>query len=211
MAIKEVSYQIKLQLEREGNGIDINATSRVSEPTRAKKIPTSPKKKRFNPRVDPTVFFLEINNLSLNLDEFTFRVEKDKPVTIFDPVFEGAGSLAIRNVSLVIKVEIKKERVVKRGHERPRPVLQLDKLDVHIERIRLSFKETGLDWILNQVLKGFRDQVTGIVQDNLKEQIVNQVHILLEHANGFIDANPEQLTKILGITMDDIEETIVSV
>jgi len=211
MAIKEVSYQIKLQLEREEDGIDINATSRVSEPPRAKKILPSPKKKRFNPRVDPTVFFLEIKNLSLNLDEFTFRVEKDKPVTIFDPVFEGAGSLAIRNVSLIIKVEIRKERVVKRGHERPRPVLQLDKLDVQIERIRLSFKETGLDWILNQVLKGFRDQVTGIVQHNLKDQIVNQVHILLEHANGFIDANPEQLTKILGITMDDIEETIVSV
>ncbi len=87
--------------------------------------------------------------------------------------------------------------------------MQLEKLDVRIEKIKLTFKETGADWILNQVLKGFRDQITEIVQDNLKEQIVKQVHIVLEHVNGFIDANPDLLMRILGTTMNDLEETIV--
>ena len=73
------------------------------------------------------------------------------------------------------------------------------------------FTETGADWILNSVLKGFRRQTSEIVEAILKEQITHQVHNLLESANGFIDANPDVLMVALGITLKDLEESIVSV
>jgi hypothetical protein len=137
-------------------------------------------------------------------------VEKKLP-TIFDPVFEGGGSIKVKNMSLVLKVEIKKERVEKNGVELCRPVFHLTKLDVGLEKLKIVFTETGADWILNSVLKGFRRQTSEIVEAILKEQITHQVHNLLESANGFIDANPDVLMVALGITLKDLEESIVSV
>jgi hypothetical protein len=71
--------------------------------------------------------------------------------------------------------------------------------------------ETGADWILNAVLKGFSHKITEIVEENLKEQIVKQVHVVLGQMNGFIDSNPDLLMHVLGITMADIEESVVCV
>jgi len=201
-AIREVSYQIQLQKEREENGIEPPTPRQTSKPNTTK---------RFNPRLDPTVLFLEIKNLTLLLEEFGFRVEKGEPLTVFDPVFEGCGSITVKNVSITLKVEVKKERAFRGGIEMPRPVLQLAKFEVRLEKLKLEFMETGADWILNAVLKGFSHQITEVVQENLEEQIVKQVHTVLEQVNGFIDTNPDLLMNALGITMNDLEESIVCV
>jgi len=196
-AIHEVSHQIKMQKEREENG--------TVEPTPQNNT------KSFNPKVDPTVICLDIKNLTLLLNDFGFRVEKGEPLTIFDPVFEGCGSITVKNVSITLKVEVKKQRVYRGGIETPRPVFQLSKFEIKLEKLKLEFMETGADWILNAVLKGFSHKITEIVEENLKEQIVKQVHVVLEQMNGFIDSNPDLLMHVLGITMADIEESVVCV
>ena len=173
--------------------------------------PTQQPTKCFDPKLDPTVLFLDIKNLTLRLEEFGFRVEKGEPLTVFDPVFEGCGSITVKNVSITLKVEVKKERVFRDGRQTPRPVLQLAKFEVELEELNLEFMETGADWLLNTVLKGFSHQITEVVQENLKKQIVQQVHTVLEQVNGFIEANPDLLMSILGITLKDLEENIVCV
>lgn len=197
IAIRDVSYQISV-IERDG----------FVEP--AQPPPSRQPSYVFNPKVDPTVLFLDIKNLSMNLNEFTFRVEKKDP-SIFDPVFEGGGSIMVKNLSLALKVEIKKERVKKNGVEIYRPVFHLTTLDVGLQKLKIVFAETGADWILNSVLKGFRRQTSEIVEAILKDQITQQVHNLLESANGFVDANPDVLLVALGITLKDLDESIVSV
>ena len=179
IAIRDVSYQIS-HTDDNCNG-DTQSFSQQS---------LQQSQHVFNPKEDPTVLFLDIKNLTMNLNEFTFRVEKKEP-TIFDPVFEGGGSIMVKNLSLVLRVEIKKERVKKNGVELYRPVFHLATLDVGLEKLKIVFTETGADWLLNSVLKGFRRQTSEIVEAILKEQITQQVHSLLENANGFIDANPE--------------------
>ena len=198
IAIRDVSYQIS-----HTDDICNGGTKSFSQQS-------SQQRHEFNPREDPTVLFLDIKNLTMNLNEFTFRVEKKEP-TIFDPVFEGGGSIMVKNLSLVLKVEIKKERVKKNGVELYRPVFHLATLDVGLDKLKIVFTETGADWLLNSVLKGFRRQTSEIVEAILKEQITQQVHSLLENANGFIDANPDLLIGLLGITLDDLGESIVSV
>ena len=196
-AIREVSYQIQLQKEREEDGIlSLNTTNST---------------KIFNPRLDPTVLFLDIQNLTLRLEDFSFRVEKGQPLTIFDPVFEGRAGIIVKNVSITVKVKVEKERLIRDGVEISRPVLQLSMFDVKLEKLKLKFSQTGADWILNAVLKGFDQQITAVVQENLKEQIMKQVHTVLEQVNGLIESNPHLLMNALGITMKDLEESIVSV
>lgn len=158
--------------------------------------------KPFNPKIDATVLLLEIKNLTLHLDEFTFRVEKGQNATIFDPVFEGAGSLTVKNVCISLKVEVKK--AVKIGSRTEKPVFQLEMFDISLEKISIMFKETGADWVLNTILKGFRDQITQVVQENVKEQIKKQVQIALQHLNDMFDANPDLLLTILGTNLDDL-------
>jgi len=200
IAIRDVSYQISHTSDSRNGG----AQSVYQQPSR------QPSPNVFNPKEDPTVLFLDIKNLTMNLNEFTFRVEKKEP-TIFDPVFEGGGSIMVKNLSLALKVEIKKERVKKNGVELYRPVFHLTTLDVGLEKLKIVFTETGADWLLNSVLKGFRRQTSEIVEAILKEQITQQVHSLLENANGFVDANPDLLLVALGITLRDLGESIVSV
>ena len=197
IAVRDVSYQISHAGDNSNGG--------------AQPVHHHPAKQHvFNPKDDPTVLFLDIKNLTMNLNEFTFRVEKKEP-TIFDPVFEGGGSITVRNLSLALKVEIKKERAKKNGVELYRPVFHLTTLDVGLEKLKIVFTETGVDWLLNSVLKGFRNQISEIVEAILKEQITQQVHSLLENANGFVDSNPDLLLGALGITLKDLGESIVSV
>jgi hypothetical protein len=77
--------------------------------------------------------------------------------------------------------------------------------EISLEKLSISFRDTGADWVLNTVLKGFRDQITQVVQDNVKDQIKKQVHIALEHVNGMFEGNPDLLLNMLGITLDDLE------
>ena len=165
-AIREVSKQIQVHKEIEESGV-------------TPKFEQEPAVKPFNPSVDPTLLFLDIKKLTLCLHEFGFRIEKEHP-TIFDPVFEGSASIEVKNVSITLKVEIKKENVVRQGDEVPVPVLQLARYEVGIEQLQLEFMDTGADWLLNSVLNGLSLQITNIVQDNLKEQLETQVsHRLL--------------------------------
>ena len=117
----------------------------------------------------------------------------------------------MKNVSIILKVKVEKERLFRDGVEISRPVLQLSMFDVKLEKLKLKFMQTGADWILNAVLKGFDHQITAVVQENLKEQIMKQVHAVLEQVNGLIESNPDLLMNALGITMKDLEESIVCV
>jgi hypothetical protein len=199
IAIREVSNQIELH---KGEERSIGGLSTQNSPR-----PNS--RRKFNPRVD-SVLLLDIKNLTLHLDEFIFRVEKGENKTIFDPVFEGAGSLTVKNVSISLRIEVKKDRVKnENGFWMQRPILQLASFDVRLEKLTILFKETGADWILNTVLKGFRDQINYVVQDNVKKQIMQQVHTALDHVNEMFTKNPELLMTMLGITLDELESVYV--
>lgn len=140
IAIRDVSFQIKLQQQREESGVTAAVTDVEDSAGCSPMMPVSPApplantlqstpasslvnssssldsvRGRFNPRVDPTVLFLEMKNLTLNLDHFVFRIEKDLRRTVFDPVFEGRGMVALQNVSIRLRVECAKERVKRTG------------------------------------------------------------------------------------------------
>ena len=191
-AIREVTVQIQLQKERE--------EYEVLHPH-----PPQSMHQHFDPKSDPTVIFLDIKNLTLRLEEFGFRVEKAQP-KLFDPVFEGRGSITVKNVSITLRVEVKKETIIQHGRTAFRPVLDLCKFEIRLERLKLAFRETGADWLWNALMKGFRNQITDIVQINLRENIEKQVHAVLGQLNDFVSANPHLLFNALGITMKDLEE-----
>jgi hypothetical protein len=177
---------------------------------------------RFNPRVDPTVLFLEIKRLTLNLDNFFFRIEKaaDKK-TIFDPVFAGRGMLSLQNISIRLRVECAKERVKQPGGggvsgqhsvDIVTPILQLRQLEVSLEKLSMTVKDTGFgsDWILNKAVEVFEEKLTEVVVTNLKDQIQEQlVHNILESLNSYFLINPNLLLNVLGISMDDLDENVV--
>ncbi len=215
IAIRDVSYQIQLQHEREelGEGKEckedraspicrqplLSRTSDVSEPFNH----------RFNPRVDPSVLFLEIQKLTFNLEKFLFRIEKQESRrTVFDPVFEGSGSLMVKNVSIKLRVECVKEYTVQMGRRRAVPLLQIRELDVQLEKVKLKVKDTGADWLLNKVVKSFEDNITHILATNLNEQVRQQLDLALENLNGYFSVNPEIVLGLLDITMDDLEEKV---
>ena len=178
---------------------------------------------RFNPRVDPTVLFLEIKRLTLNLDNFFFRIEKaaDKK-TIFDPVFAGRGMLSLQNISIRLRVECAKERVKQPTPQSSgggqqtidivTPILQLRQLEVSLEKLSMMVKDTGFgsDWILNKAVEVFEEKLMEVVVTNLKDQIQEQlVHNILESLNSYFLINPNLLLNVLGISMDDLDENVV--
>eukprot|EP00559_Dactyliosolen_fragilissimus_P009165 CAMPEP_0184872842 /NCGR_PEP_ID=MMETSP0580-20130426/41515_1 /TAXON_ID=1118495 /ORGANISM="Dactyliosolen fragilissimus" /LENGTH=968 /DNA_ID=CAMNT_0027375689 /DNA_START=1061 /DNA_END=3967 /DNA_ORIENTATION=- len=163
---------------------------------------------RFNPRVDPTVLYLELNDLTCLLDEFSFRIEPIKQMSIFDPVFEGIGNLAIKNASIKLRIECRKERIHKLEEEVTVPVLQLKDFEVGLEKVKFKLQETGVDWILNKVLSNFSTNITDLVKLNLKEQLLLSINGALENLNSYIEVNPDLMLKILGISLDDLEEVI---
>jgi len=142
------------------------------------------------------------------LTNFAFE-SKRKTKTIFDPVFEGLGSISIQNVSIKIRVECRKERIQKFGNEITVPVLQCQELEVKLQKVNLSVKETGADWILNKAVKQFSKNITEAIEANLKEEIRNQIDKALENLNSYFLMNPDLMLSILGITMDDLEENVV--
>jgi hypothetical protein len=170
--------------------------------------------RRFNPRIDPTVLFLEIKRLTLNLDNFYFRIEKTSDMkTIFDPVFAGRGMLSLQNISIRLRIECAKERVRKPGlcMDIVTPILQLRSLDVTLQKLTTTVKDTGFgsDWILNKAVEVFEDKITEVVESNLKDQIQEQVQNAIDSLNSYFLMNPNLFLSLLDISMDDLEENVV--
>jgi hypothetical protein len=227
IAIRDVSYQIQLQKQREEDG----CTSTVKESKEdhsnndyqvafrrgSPKIDLAAAEdiqetniRRFNPRSNPTVLYLEIKKLTFNLENFHFRIEKhDAKRTIFDPVFEGTGNVLVRNVAIKFRVECAKEYVVKSVQEFGVPVFQLSELDVSIEKVQLRVQDTGADWLLNKIVEGFGDKLTDIMSANLCDQIRSQIDEALHNLNNYFTANPDVILGLLDISLDDLEERVV--
>jgi hypothetical protein len=222
IAIRDISYQIQLHQRREDNG-EGNKETKEDSPSSASAAvypweatnmeslgPFVPFRHRFNPRVDATVFFLEIRKLTFNLENFLFRIEKQESKrTIFDPVFEGSGSVLVQNVSVKLRVDCVKEYVRNASKEFAVPLLQLRELDVSLEKVKLRVKDTGADWLLNKVVEGFADRFTEIMSANLCDQVRIQIEEALKNLNSYFESNPEVLLGMLDITLDDLDEKIV--
>jgi hypothetical protein len=164
--------------------------------------------RRFDPKTDPTVLFLGMNELTCSLDDFIYRLEPANRNSIFDPVLEGIGSLTITNASLRIRIECRKERLEKLGEELIVPVLQVQELVIGMESVNFMLKETGVDWLLNKIINNFSGKITNIVKENLQSQLSLAFEKSLETINKYIEVNPELMLKILGITIDDLEENV---
>ena len=223
IAIKDVSYQIRLnqngkeEKDQEPNDESVDESSSASSLQHQLQPPTKTKTShsflnRYNPRVDPTVLYLEIKMVTFHLDNFFFRIEKDEHKrTLFDPTFEGSGSLMVKNVSIKIRVDCLKQSVRLFGSQSFVPMLELRELDVELERVRLKVKDTGADWILNRVVKSFEDSITEVVASNLKDQVKEQVNVALESMNSYFKVNPDIILGLLGISIEDLDEKIVYV
>jgi hypothetical protein len=218
VAIRDVSYQIELQGQCEEAGEnDKECKNDLGSPGSSPSLHQSkysessePLGHRFNPRVDPSVLYLEIQKLTFHLDKFLFRIEKhESRRTVFDPVFEGSGSLLVRDVSIKLRVECVKVYVQEMGTKVAVPVLQIRELDVKLEQVQLKVKDTGADWLLNKVVKGFEDNITQILATNLNEQVREQMELAIQNLNSYFEINPDLLLGLLDITMDDLEEKVV--
>lgn len=219
IAVRDVSYQIQLQVERETS--DLEKETKDDLPSKIYRQPLLTRnpemsdrniQHRFNPRVDPTVLYLEIQNLTFNLEKFLFRIEKhEEKRTVFDPIFEGSGSLMVRNVSIKLRVECVKDYVKQMGRKRPVPLLQINELEVQLEKVKLTVKNTGADWLLNKVVKSFEDNITHILATNLNEQVRAQLELALENLNGYFSVNPDLVLGLLDISLDDLSEKVAFV
>ena len=118
----------------------------------------------------------------------------------------GSGTLKISNLSIKLRLEWRKKRISRKSLEAKVPVLKLQELDVKLEKVKLKFSETGFDWLLNKVVSGFSKNISEVVQTNLADQIKNHIHETLDHLNTFVEANPELLFLVLGISIDNLEE-----
>ena len=229
IAIRDVSHQIQQQKAR-GNELGNDLIADRNWPKDSEQIRSKHKRftqregapgvdacrsnsselseKRFNPKKDPTVLFLSMSELTCCLDDFTYRVEPTKRVSMFDPVFEGVGTLSVKNASIKIRIECRKERIKKPSEEVTVPVLQLQNLDIGLEQVNFGFKETGADWLLNKIVSNFTNGITQVVRENMKEQISLSINEVLHHLNSYIEVNPDLMLQILGITIDDLEENV---
>jgi len=75
----------------------------------------------------------------------------------------------------------------------------------------LKVKDTGFgsEWLLNRAVDVFGDNITKVVEENLKDQILEQSRIAIENLNSYFLVNPNMLLTMLGISMDDLEENVV--
>jgi len=224
IAIQDISYHIQLHDQREKKPnrtqavqdspatVDMLASASFGSHAGhqlAASSSSESERHRFNPRVDPTVLFLEIKNLNLNLENFQFRIEKGARKTIFDPIFEGRGKLSLRNVTIRLRVECAKERVKTStnpglGVDISTPILQLRDLEVKLEKLQMTVKDTGFgsDWILNKAVEVFEEKLTEVVEGNLKEQIQEQVQNAIENINSYFLMNPDLLLNLVSLWGD---------
>ena len=116
--------------------------------------------------------------------------------------------MVLKNASIKLRIECRKERIKKFNEEFTVPVLQLQELHVGLEQVNFRFKETGADWLLNKIIGNFTNGITQLVRENMKEQISLSINEILDNLNRYIEVNPDIMLKILGITIDDLEENI---
>jgi len=221
IAIQDISYHIQLHEEQEKKpsrkiaGVDVQSNPAMVDLLASQsfgsqvpeQLTTSSSsdggRHRFNPRIDPTVLFLEIRNLNLNLDNFFFRIEKGVRKTIFDPIFEGRGMLSLHNVTIRLRVECAKERVksAKSVADISTPILQLRNLDVKLDKLQMKVKDTGFgsEWVLNKAVQVFEKKLTEIVEGNLKEQIHEQAQNAIENINSYFLINPDLLLNLVSM------------
>ena len=222
IAIRDISYHIELHEQQKKTGAkgSVGRVSPVTEDLFAsasyasiagEQITSSSSssesdRHRFNPRLDPTVLFLEIKNLTLDLDNFFFRIEKGERKTIFDPVFEGRAMLSLQHVTIRLRVECAKERIKKtknpgRGVDSSTPILQLHDLEVKLDKLQMKVKDTGFgsDWVLNKAVEVFEDKLTEVVEGNLKEQIQEQAQNAIENMNSYFLVNPDLLLNLVSL------------
>ncbi len=219
VAIRDVSYQLEQKDKQPSRPNELKSARSGPQPTIAFSSSSQDlktPKHRFNPRVDPTVLFLEIQKLTFNLENFLFRIEKHEAKrTIFDPVFEGKGSILVKNVMIKLRVQCFKgycaKQVGRKTKQVPYPSLQLVDLDVSLEQVKLLVKDTGADWLLNKIVDGFGDKFSEIISANLCEQVRTQAEEALGNLNGYFEENPEVLLGVLDISMDDLDELTVFV
>jgi hypothetical protein len=102
IAIRDISYQIELchslekgrgeigkKTSRHVTSTFVNASKSTTDTTATDTITSLLKKRRFNPRKDPTLLYFEITKLNCSLEDFAYRIEMLEPRSIFDPVFVG--------------------------------------------------------------------------------------------------------------------------
>lgn len=227
IAIRDISYHIELAEQQKAGPHHVNEVSDtppivdIFTSTSFFSVPVSSsssedERRRFNPRVDPTVLFLEIKNLTLNLDNFFFRIEKGERKTVFDPIFEGRGMLMLQNITIRLRVECAKERVHKSANpglsvDISTPILQIRDVDVKLEKLQMTVRDTGFgsDWVLNKAVEVFEEKLTEVVENNLKEQILEQVQNAIKNINSYFLMNPDLFLNLLGISMDDLDEHVL--
>ena len=105
----------------------------------------------------------------------------------------------------MLRVECRKDRVDTQMGDRVVPRIHLQEFEVRIEKVLLSFKETGADWLFNSLVSNFSGSITAIVRLNLKNQLLRTINATIASINSYIEANPEVLLKLLGITLDDLD------
>lgn len=223
VAIRDISFQIQLNAAKEDNAdaevltlpyvVPLSALSDSSLEHKLRSSSSHDYTQCFNPRVDPTVLFLEMKRLTLRLDKFRFRIEKFPRATIFDPVFQGLGTVSLQNVSIRLRIDCAKEKVTKssKGLKVWVPILQIRELHVELEKMHLKVKDTGFgsDWLLNRAVSVFADSITKVVEENLREQILEQCRTAIDNLNAYFLVNPNMLLNILGVSLDDLPESVV--
>lgn len=222
IAIRDIAYHIELSGNLEDNGAEIPDDSTPSietdttmsfcsnVDTRLSGSSTfGDSHRRFNPRADATVLFLEIKKLTLALESFSFRIEPANRSTIFDPVFEGRGRLSLQNIAISLRVEVAKQRLKKtpQGADVCSPILRLSYLEVSMDKLQLIVTDTSFssDWILNQAVRLFEENLTAVVEENLKDRIREHLEKLIENLNSYFLVNPGLLLNLLGISLEDLD------
>ena len=65
------------------------------------------------------------------------------------------------------------------------------------------------DWLLNGLVKGFREVISDVVETKTKEAIVQQIEETIVNVNAYLADNPDLLLNVLAIDIDDLEENVV--
>jgi hypothetical protein len=88
-------------------------------------------------------------------------------------------------------------------------MLQLNELDVSLEKVNLRVQDTGADWLLNKIVEGFGDKFTEVMSTNLCDQLRKQVEEALHNLNSYFETNPDVLLGLLDVSLDDLDDRVV--
>jgi hypothetical protein len=83
-------------------------------------------------------------------------------------------------------------------------ILRVQELVVELEKLKLQVKDTGFgsDWLLNRAVHVFGDNITRVVEENLRDQIFLQCLSAVDHLNGYFAVHPQLLLHLLNVSMD---------